>query len=133
MCRRAAHPRARVPRALASENDRPARVTRSPPGDSALSMKKIRVGVLTGGASAERDISLAAGAQIQRSLPADKFEVVLLDPLAFMVNNPALTEHQRAQAQALLRGGGRIESDRPLPKGLEAEIESASKALVPAT
>ena len=94
---------------------------------------KIRVGVLTGGASAERDISLAAGAQIQRSLPAEKYDVVLLDPLAFMVNNPALTAQQRAQAQALLRGGGRIESDRPLPKGLETEIESAFRALVPAT
>ena len=98
-----------------------------------VSGKKIRVGVLTGGASAERDISLAAGAQIARSLPSDKYEVVLLDPLAFMVNNPALTEQQRAQAESLLRGGGRVESERELPKGLEAEIESASKALVPAT
>ena len=95
--------------------------------------KKIRVGVLTGGASAERDISLAAGAQIQRSLPSDKYDVVLLDPLAFMVNNRALTAKQREQAQALLRGGGRVQSDRELPKGLEEEIESASKALVPAT
>src|SRR3989475_11545955 len=95
--------------------------------------RRIRVGVLTGGASAERDISLAAGAQIQRSLPADKYDVVLLDPLAFMVNNPALTSQQRAQAESLLRGGGRVESDRELPKGLEAEIESASRALVPAT
>jgi D-alanine-D-alanine ligase len=96
-------------------------------------VKKVRVGVLTGGASAERDISLAAGAQIQRSLPSDKYEIVLLDPLAFMVNNPALTAQQRAQAESLLRGGGRVASDRELPKGLEDEIETATKALVPAT
>ncbi len=94
---------------------------------------KIRVGVLTGGASAERDISLATGAQIARSLPADRYDVVLLDPLAFMVRNPALTDAQRAQAEALLRGGARLDPAHELPKGLEAEIESASRALVPAT
>src|SRR2546428_268910 len=93
----------------------------------------IRCVVLTGGATAERDISLAAGAQIQRSLPADKYEVVLLDPLALMVRNPALTEDQRGQAEALLKGGGRLDPGHELPKGLEEEIESASKALVPAT
>jgi D-alanine-D-alanine ligase len=96
-------------------------------------MKKIRLGVLTGGASAERDISLATGAQIQRSLSSDKYEVVLLDPLAFMVRNPSLSEQQRAQARELLKGGARLDPTRELPKGLEHEIESASKALVPAT
>jgi D-alanine-D-alanine ligase len=95
--------------------------------------RKIRVGVLTGGASAERDISLAAGAQIQRSLPSDRYEVVLLDPLAFMVRNPTLTEAQRAQARDLLAGGARVDPAHELPKGLEKEIESASRALVPAT
>ena len=54
--------------------------------------KRIRVGVLTGGASAERDISLAAGAQIAASLPEDRYEVVLLDPLAFMARNASLSE-----------------------------------------
>jgi len=96
-------------------------------------MKKIRVGVLTGGASAERDISLAAGAQIQRVLPTDKYDVVLLDPLALMVRNPMLTEEQRARGRALLSGGGRLEPTHELPKGLESEISAASKALVPAT
>ena len=96
-------------------------------------MKKLRVGVLTGGASAERDISLAAGAQIQRSLPADKYEVVLLDPLALMSRNPNITEQQREQARALMQGGGRLDPAHELPKGLESEIESASRALVPAT
>ncbi len=95
--------------------------------------QRIRVGVLTGGASVERDISLAAGAQIRRSLPADRYEVVLLDPLAFMVGNPAITEQQRAQGRALLAGGGRLDPAHELPKGLESEIESATRALVPAT
>jgi D-alanine-D-alanine ligase len=96
-------------------------------------VKRIRVGVLTGGASAERDISLATGAQIARSLSADAYDVVLLDPLAFMVRNPALTDAQRAQAKALLAGGVRVDPARELPKGLEGEIESATRALVPAT
>ena len=96
-------------------------------------MKKIRVGVLTGGASAERDISLAAGAQIQRVLPKDRYDVVLLDPLALMARNPMLTEEQRAQGRALIAGGGRLEPTHALPKGLEGEIAAASRALVPAT
>lgn len=97
---------------------------------------RIRVGVLTGGASAERDISLATGAQIAASLPADRYDVVLLDPLALMARNPALTAEQRAQAQQLQQGGGRLEAlptHDTLPKGLEAQIASATRALVPAT
>ena len=50
-----------------------------------------------------------------------------------MVRNPALTDDQRGQAEALLKGGGRLDPGHELPKGLEEEIESASKALVPAT
>jgi D-alanine-D-alanine ligase len=95
--------------------------------------KRIRVGVLAGGASAERDISLATGAQIAASLPADRYEVVLLDPLAFMSRNPAIPAPQREQARRLLEGGARLEPDHPLPRGLESQIESASRALVPAT
>jgi D-alanine-D-alanine ligase len=96
-------------------------------------MVKVRVGVLTGGASAERDISLATGAQIAASLDPSRFEVVLLDPLAFMARNPEITAEQREQAQRLIKGGGRLETDHPLPRGLEKQIESASRALVPAT
>ena len=95
--------------------------------------KRIRVGVLTGGASAERDISLAAGAQIAASLPNDRYEVVLLDPLAFMMRNPAITPEQREQAQRLAAGGAVLEPTHQLPRGLESQIESASRALVPAT
>ena len=96
-------------------------------------VKKIRVGILTGGASAERDISLATGAQIAASLPSDRFETVLLDPLALMVRNPALNDAQRQQARALHDSGGLIKQPRALPKGLEAHIASAEKAIVPAS
>src|SRR5687767_12674666 len=97
-----------------------------------MTQKKIRVGVLTGGASAERDISLAAGAQIAASLPTDRYETVLLDPLALMVRNPAITEEQRAQARAMLAGQP-VARPRELPRGLEEQIASAERALVPAT
>src|SRR5262249_38331768 len=82
---------------------------------------------------AERGISLATGAQIARELSADTYEVVLLDPLAFMVRNPQITEQQRAQARELLAGGGRLDAPRQLPKGLEKESQAAAKALVPAS
>ena len=102
--------------------------------DGGTSAKKIRVGVLTGGASAERDISLATGAQIAASLDADRYEVVLLDPLAFMVRNPALNAEQREQARALISGGrAAAVVGHQLPRGLERQIESATRALVPAT
>ncbi|OLC10471.1 MAG: hypothetical protein AUH39_01800 [Chloroflexi bacterium 13_1_40CM_67_9] len=94
---------------------------------------KIRVGILTGGASAERDISLATGAQIAASLDPNRFDVVLLDPLAFMARNPEITAEQREQAQRLIKGGGQLDPMHQLPRGLEKQIESASRALVPAT
>jgi D-alanine-D-alanine ligase len=98
-----------------------------------MGVRRVRVGVLTGGASAERDISLATGAQIAASMDPARYEVVLLDPLAFMSRNPAITAEQREQAQRLVQGGGRLEPNHQLPRGLESQIESASKALVPAT
>jgi D-alanine-D-alanine ligase len=98
-----------------------------------VKQQKIRVGVLTGGASAERDISLATGAQIAASLDPNRFDVVLLDPLAFMARNPEITAAQREQAQRLVQGGARLEPEHQLPRGLEKQIESASRALVPAT
>jgi D-alanine-D-alanine ligase len=96
-------------------------------------VKKIRVGILTGGASAERDISLATGAQIAASLPADRFETVLLDPLALMVRNPSLSDEQREQARGLLETGGLVKQPRALPKGLEDHIARAERAIVPAS
>src|SRR5437773_910426 len=102
-------------------------------GGAKVSPKNANFNVHTGGASAERDISLATGAQIAASLDPSRFEVVLLDPLAFMARNPEITAEQREQAQRLIKGGGRLESDHQLPRGLEKQIESASRALVPAT
>jgi D-alanine-D-alanine ligase len=101
--------------------------------NSRSTSKKIRVGILTGGASAERDISLATGAQIAASLPSDKYETVLLDPLALMSRNPSISDDLREQAAELLQSGGIVQRPRALPKGLEDHIASAEKAIVPAS
>src|SRR5439155_8690371 len=90
-------------------------------------------GVLTGGASAWRDVTLAEGPQIAARLPEDRYEVVHLDPLAFMARNASLSEEQRQRARRLASGGGVLEPAHQLPHGLESQIESASRALVPAT
>lgn len=100
--------------------------------------RRIRVGVLAGGASAERQISLATGIQIMANLPTDRYEVILVDPLALMANNRKLSEEQRAQARALADRSGRIEAlpdrdRRDLPPALQRQIEEASSRLVPAT
>jgi D-alanine-D-alanine ligase len=100
---------------------------------SVPSAKRIRVGILTGGASAERDISLATGAQIAASLPSDKYETVLLDPLALMSRNPSISDALREQGRALLETGGLLKQPRALPKGLEEHIARAEKAIVPAS
>ncbi len=63
---------------------------------------RIRVGILLGGASDEREISLASGLMIAENLPKDRYEVRLLDPLALMVRHPALSPGLRDQAIALL-------------------------------
>ena len=96
-------------------------------------VKRIRVGILTGGASAERDISLATGAQIAASLPSDRFETVLFDPLALMSRNPSISDSLREQARNLLQSGGIVQRPRELPKGLEDHIANAEKAIVPAS
>ena len=96
------------------------------------------MGVLAGGASAERQISLATGIQIAEHLPADRYEVVLVDPLALMAENPALSAEQRDHARALAERSGRIEElperdRRELPAALQRQIEQAASSLVPAT
>ena len=96
-------------------------------------MKKVRVGILTGGASAERDISLATGAQIAASLPTDRYEAVLLDPLALMSRNPSIGDDLRRQAVELMQSGGIVRRQRELPKGLEDHIARAERAIVPAS
>ena len=99
--------------------------------------RKIRVGVLAGGASAERQISLASGLQIAEQLPKDRYEVVMLDPLALMAHNPALTDEQRALAQRLSTGGHAPEAlpdrDRELPAQMQDTMHRASSALASAS
>jgi D-alanine-D-alanine ligase len=99
--------------------------------------QRIRVGVLMGGASAERQISLASGMGIAEHLPADKYEVVMLDPLALMANNAALSDEQRAIGRQLAERGGPPEAlparDQELPAAMRDLMQRASSALVPAT
>ena len=98
---------------------------------------KIRVGVLMGGASSEREISLASGTMVAQHLPKDRYEVVMLDTLALMAGNRQLSSEQREQARALLAGGGRrgalLERDRALPSAFQDQIQQASQATLPAT
>ena len=99
--------------------------------------RRIRVGVLMGGASAERQISLASGLGIAEHLPSDKYEVVMLDPLALMADNAALSDEQRAIGRQLAQRGGTPEAlparDRELPAAMRELMQRASSALVPAT
>jgi D-alanine-D-alanine ligase len=99
------------------------------------SHERIRVGVLAGGASSEREISLATGIEIASHLPAERYEVTLIDPLALMAGNAALTDEQRAHARALAEHSGVIEElperdRRELPAALQERIVKGSTALV---
>jgi len=100
-------------------------------------MKKIRVGVLMGGASAERQISLVSGMGIASHLSPERYEVVMLDPLTLMAGNPSLSDEQRAIARRLVAGGGTPEAlparDQELPAAMREQMQHASSALVPAT
>lgn len=98
-------------------------------------MRRTRVGVLAGGASAEREISLATGIEIARQLPAERYDVVLIDPLALMSRNPELGDEQREHARALAERSGVIEQlperdRRELPPALQRQIVEGSTALV---
>ncbi|MBM4435569.1 MAG: D-alanine--D-alanine ligase [Chloroflexi bacterium] len=100
--------------------------------------KRIRVGVLAGGASAERQISLATGLQIAEHLPKARYDVVLMDPLALMAGNRHLSAEQRAHAKALADRSGRVDplterDRRELPAEFLRQIERAAEALVPVT
>jgi D-alanine-D-alanine ligase len=100
--------------------------------------KKVRVGVLAGGASSERGISLATGIEIASHLPPDRYEVTLIDPLALMSGNSALSDEQRAHARALNEHSGVIEElperdRRELPAALQERIVKGSTGLVGAS
>lgn len=98
---------------------------------------KIRVGVLMGGASSEREISLASGRMIAEHLPRERYEVVMLDTLALMAGNARIGPELQAKARSLLahRSDAEIlpERDRELPAAFQEQIRSAAAATLPAT
>jgi D-alanine-D-alanine ligase len=98
---------------------------------------KIRVGVLMGGASSEREISLASGKMIAEHLPRDRYEVVMLDSLALMAGNPKLPAALREKARALVERRGVVQEpdprDRALPASFQEDIARAAAATLPAT
>jgi len=98
---------------------------------------RIRVGVLMGGASSEREISLASGKMIAENLPRDRYEVVMLDTLALMAHNPKLSPALRERALALAANRSEPEvleeRDRSLPAAFQDQIRSAAAAASPAT
>ncbi len=98
---------------------------------------RIRVGVLMGGASSEREISLASGKMIADNLPKDRYEVVMLDTLALMARNPKLPAHLRSRARALIAGGAAVEElsddEKALPDSFQDHIRQAGAAVAPAT
>lgn len=75
-----------------------------------------------GGASAEREISLASGKNIADHLPRDRYEVVMLDTLALMTHNPNVPAELLAPERARL-----------LPATVREGIEQTSRELLPAT
>ena len=96
---------------------------------------KIRVGVLVGGASSERGISLASGKMVAEHLPKDRYEVVILDTLALMAHNPRIPKELRDEAQRLLSGAaaGSGSSSDGLPEAFQHEIDEAASRAEPAT
>jgi D-alanine-D-alanine ligase len=98
---------------------------------------RITVGVFMGGASAEREISLASGQMIAEHLPRDRYDVIMLDPLALMARNPQLTAELRQKAERLLTGAAErevfAERDLVLPSGLREQIQTAAVSVVAAT
>jgi D-alanine-D-alanine ligase len=98
---------------------------------------RIRVGVLMGGASSEREISLASGKMIAEHLPADRYEVVMLDTLALMAGNPRIGPELQEKARALVAHRSAAEAlperDRQLPSSFQRQIQDAAAATLPAT
>jgi D-alanine-D-alanine ligase len=99
--------------------------------------RRIRVGVFLGGASGEREISLASGRMIADHLPRDRYEVVLFDTLALMAGNPKLSAGLAQKARALLAhsaGREELESEnRLLPAAFQQEVQRAAASAAPAT
>jgi len=86
---------------------------------------RIRVGILLGGASEEREISLASGLMIAEHLPKDRYEVRLLDTLALMAQHPGLGPALRDKAIALQES--RPRRFLPSPEGLSAAMQDQAE------
>lgn len=89
--------------------------------------QRIRVGILFGGASEEREISLASGLMISEHLPKDRYDVRLLDTLALMARHPALSAPLRAKAKALQESRPRtaLPSRADLSKAMQDQVDRA--------
>jgi len=97
--------------------------------------EKIRVGILFGGASEEREISLASGLMIAEHLPKDRYEVRLLDTLALMARHPGLSPELRDRALALLesRPPKALPPNAGLSPGMREQVERAQAQAAPLT
>ncbi len=99
--------------------------------------RRIRVGVLMGGASSERDISLLSGKMIADNLPKDRYDVVMLDTLALMAHNARIAPALQLRAQALVTGRRSLAGAAPGDQALTAEFrdqaQKAGEAVAPAT
>ncbi len=100
--------------------------------------RRIRVGVLMGGASAEREISLASGQMIAAHLPRERYDVVMLDTLALMAHNPRLAPGLRERALALIEHHADPNAELQtqgddLPSAFQDQIRDAARSVVPAT
>jgi D-alanine-D-alanine ligase len=99
---------------------------------------RIRVAVLVGGASAEREISLASGKMIADHLPRDRYQPILMDTLALMARNPRLSPELRERAEALLvKTPQSLREPEPddgaLPSAFQEQVRAAAAAAAPAT
>jgi D-alanine-D-alanine ligase len=100
---------------------------------------RVRVGILVGGASSERETSLASGRMIAEHLPRDRHDVVVLDTLALMAAHPKLSPALRERARALVDGASAAarpalsEADAALPADLREQIRTFAATAVPAT
>ncbi len=88
--------------------------------------QRIRVGILFGGASEEREISLASGLMIAENLPQDLYDVRLLDTLSLMARHPGLSPELRTKALAL--GSSTPSSALPSPGLSPAMRDSVQRA-----
>ncbi len=97
--------------------------------------RPIRVGILFGGASEEREISLASGLMIAENLPKDRYQVRLLDTLALMTRHPALTPELRDKAIALRDSTPRkaLPSHEGLSLAMRDQVERAETLAQSAT